>query len=232
MYDVREWRHVFKLDPNKEIDDELLERVCESNTDAVVVGGSDGVTLENVLDLLVRVRRYPVPCVLEVSSIEMVTPGFDLYFIPTVLNSTDSNWITGLHFEAMKEYGELMNPDELIVEGYCIANPDSKAAILTQAKKELDTEDIAAYARMTGHLLKLPVFYLEYSGMYGDITAVQKTADILRDTNTTFIYGGGIRTAEQAEEIGQYADVIVVGNSIYDMPEEALKTVEAVKNNV
>lgn len=229
MYDVCKWRHVFKLDPNKEIDDELLERVCESGTDAVVVGGSDGVTLENVLDLMVRVRRYPVPCVLEVSSIEMVTPGFDLYFIPTVLNSTDVSWITGLHYEAMIEYGELMNPDELVVEGYCIANPDSKAAKLTEVQTKLDAEGVAAYARMAGHLLKLPVFYLEYSGMYGDIAAVQKAANILRDSDTTFIYGGGIRTAEQAKEVGQYADVIVVGNAIYDFPEESLKTVAAVK---
>ena len=64
-----------------------LEKICESGTDAVIVGGTDGVTLENVLDLMARIRRYTVPCVLEVSSIETVTPGFDLYFIPTILNS-------------------------------------------------------------------------------------------------------------------------------------------------
>ena len=51
MYDFREWRHVFKLDPNKGISDEKLEKICESGTDAVMVGGTDGVTLENVLDL-------------------------------------------------------------------------------------------------------------------------------------------------------------------------------------
>lgn len=26
MYDFREWKHVFKLDPNKEISDEALEK--------------------------------------------------------------------------------------------------------------------------------------------------------------------------------------------------------------
>ena len=57
-----------------------LEKICESGTDAVIVGGTDGVTLENVLDLMARIRRYTVPCVLEVSSIETVTPGFDLIF--------------------------------------------------------------------------------------------------------------------------------------------------------
>jgi len=229
MYDVREWRHVFKLDPNKYIDDELLERVCESGTDAIVVGGSDGVTLDNVLDLMVRVRRFPLPCVLEVSSLNVVTPGFDLYFIPTVLNTNDADWIKGLHVEAMREYGELMDPAELVVEGYCIANPDCKAAKLTGVSKKPEADDIMAYARLTGHLWKLPVFYLEYSGMYGDIEAVQKAAEVLADTETVFFYGGGIKTAGQAKEIAQYADVVVVGNAVYEKPEEALKTVAAVQ---
>ncbi|TXK89569.1 geranylgeranylglyceryl/heptaprenylglyceryl phosphate synthase, partial [Parageobacillus sp. SY1] len=66
MYDIRQWRHVFKLDPNKEISDEQLERICESGTDAVIVGGTDDVTLENVLELLARIRRFSVPCVLEI----------------------------------------------------------------------------------------------------------------------------------------------------------------------
>ncbi|WP_309090150.1 heptaprenylglyceryl phosphate synthase [Domibacillus sp.] len=229
MYDVREWRHVFKLDPNKPIDDELLERVCESGTDAIVVGGSDGVTLDNVLDLMVRVRRFPLPCVLEVSSLEIVTPGFDLYLIPTVLNTNRAEWITGLHVEAMKEYGDLMDPDELIVEGYCIANPDCKAAKLTGVSEKPDTEGVIAYARLAGHLWKLPVFYLEYSGTYGDLEAVQQAGEVLKETETVFFYGGGIQTAQQAKEIGQYADVVVVGNAVYEKPEEALKTVAAVQ---
>ena len=68
MYDVREWRHVFKLDPNKRISDDHLERICESGTDAIIIGGTDGVTIEKILDLMARVRRYTVPCVLEISS--------------------------------------------------------------------------------------------------------------------------------------------------------------------
>lgn len=53
-----------------------------------MVGGSDDVTEDGVLDLLARVRRYSVPVILEVSTIESVTPGYDYFFIPTVLNST------------------------------------------------------------------------------------------------------------------------------------------------
>lgn len=223
MYDVKNWRHIFKLDPNKEIDDESLQKICESGTDAVVIGGSDGVTLENVLDLMARVRRYHVTCVLEVSTLESITPGFDLYFIPTVLNSNDVKWITGLHHHAIKEYGELMDWEEILVEGYCILNKACKAATLTNAETNLSDEDVIAYARMAEKMFHLPIFYLEYSGSFGDVSLVEKVKAELQET--VLFYGGGIETVAQAEQMAQIADVIVVGNVIYRDLAEALKTV-------
>lgn len=227
MYDFREWKHVFKLDPNKEITDEDLEKVCESGTDAILVGGTDGVTLENVLHLMARIRRYTVPCVLEVSSIETVTPGFDLYFIPSVLNSKNPDWMMGLHQKAVKEYGLLMNWDEVFVEGYCILNAECKAAQLTEANTTLDEEDVAAYAMVAEKMFNLPIFYLEYSGNYGDVSVVQAAKENLE--NTVLFYGGGITSACQASEIAQFADVVVVGNIVYDDLKAALETVKAVK---
>ncbi|MCQ6277027.1 heptaprenylglyceryl phosphate synthase [Bacillus sp. V3B] len=223
MYDVREWKHVFKLDPNKQIEDDQLEKICESGTDAVIIGGTDGVTLENVLDLMARVRRYTVPCILEISSIETVTPGFDLYFIPTVLNSRDSQWITGLHQQAVKEYGDLMNWEEFSFLGYCILNKECKAARLTNANTELSKEDIVAYGRVAEKMFHMPIFYLEYSGSYGDPTVVAEVKEKLE--NTVLFYGGGITNREQAVEMAEFADVIVVGNIIYDDLEKALQTV-------
>jgi putative glycerol-1-phosphate prenyltransferase len=228
MYDVREWRHAFKLDPNKEISDSDLERVCESGTSAIIIGGSDGVTLDNVLNLMSRVRRYTVPCVLEISNLESITPGFDLYFIPTVLNSTDVKWIKGIHHQAVKDYGVLMNWDEILVEGYCILNEDCKAAKMTSANANLDEDDVVAYAMMAENLFKIPIFYLEYSGKYGDVNLVKSAKRYLN--NTTLFYGGGIKNAAQAKEMGQFADVIVVGNALYENFGEALKTVKAVMN--
>lgn len=224
VYDVREWRHVFKLDPNRELSDENLERICESGTDAIIVGGTDGVTLEKVLDLMARIRRYTVPCVLEVSNIESITPGFDLYFIPSVLNSSDSGWMIGLHHQAVKEYGEVMNWDEILVQGYCIMNDECKAAKLTKANTNLKREDVKAYAMIAEEMFHMPIFYLEYSGTYGDPQVVASAKKSLK--STTLFYGGGIRTLKQASEMAAFADVIVVGNSIYENFEEALETIK------
>ncbi|MBB3907723.1 heptaprenylglyceryl phosphate synthase [Anoxybacillus rupiensis] len=230
MYDIHQWRHVFKLDPHKEISEEHLEQICESGTDAVIVGGTDHVTLENVLDLMARIRRFAVPCVLEISNIESVTPGFDLYFIPTVLNSRQTKWIVDLHHEAMKQFGELMNWDEMFMEGYCILNKNCKAAMLTEAKTELSDEDIVAYALIAEKMYQLPIFYLEYSGTYGNVETVRRVKEALH--HTRLFYGGGIESPEQAKEMAQYADTIVVGNAIYhDLP-KALETVKAVKREI
>ena len=227
MYDINEWKHVFKLDPNKVISDEDLEKICESGTDGIIVGGSDNITEDNVLNLMSRIRRYLIPCVLEVSTAESIIPGFDLYFIPTVLNSRSTKWMIDLHHEAVKEYGEIMNWDELIVEGYCILNPDCKAAALTDSNTNLSLDDVTAYARVAEKMYQLPIFYLEYSGMLGDLAVVEQTKKVL--TKTKLFYGGGITSAEEAKRFAQFADVVVVGNVIYTDLKAALKTVEAVK---
>ena len=224
--DFRTWRHAFKLDPAKPITDEQLERICESGTDAILIGGSDNVTLDNVFELLRRVRGYSLPIVLEVSAIEAIAPGFDFYFIPTVLNSDDPRWIKGLHHEAIREYGDILDWEELVPEGYCILNADCKAAALTKAKTDLASEDVLAYATMAEHFFRLPIFYMEYSGMYGDAGLVRQVKERL--TETRLFYGGGINSPEKAREMAQYADTIVVGNVIYENLENAIQTVQAV----
>lgn len=226
--DYLQWRHVFKIDPAKEISDEDLERVCESGTDVILVGGTDGVTLDNVLDILVRVRRFSVPVALEISNLESVTPGYDYYFIPSVLNSRDTKWVKDLHHQAIKEFGDIMVWEELVAEGYCVLNPDCKVAQVTGAETDLSEDDVIAYARMAEKYFKLPIFYMEYSGTYGEAALVASVKDVLEETK--LFYGGGITSAEQAAEMAKAADTVVVGNIIYEDLQAALKTVEAVKS--
>ena len=222
------WRHIFKLDPAKDISDTDLELICESGTDAIIVGGTDDVTLDGVLDLLVRIRRFSVPVALEISDVEALSPGYDYYFIPSVLNSTSTTWVKDLHHAALKEYGDIMDWNEIVTEGYVILNPDCKAAIATEAVATDDVEDIRAYARLAEKVFKLPILYLEYSGTYGDVTFVEAAKDVLEETK--LFYGGGITSPEQAAEMAQFADTVIVGNVVYDNLKAALKTVDAVKS--
>lgn len=225
---MNEWRHMFKLDPAKEISDEQLERLCESGTDAIIVGGTDDVTLDGVLDLLASIRRYSVPCVLEISGMDMITPGFDYYFIPMVMNSTEKKWMMDLQHEAIKEYKDIMDWTDILVEGYCILNEEAKAFQKASCRLP-DKDDVTAYAYMAENVFHLPVFYMEYSGAYGDPGLLE---DVKKELNETLLfYGGGIKNPAGAKEMKAHADAIVVGNSIYTDFEQALKTVQAVNDH-
>lgn len=224
---IQSWRHVFKLDPDKEISDDALDAVCMSGTDAIMVGGSTGVTYENTVDLLSRVRRYELPCVQEVSDLEAVVPGFDLYMVPMVLNTQDPTWIMGRHHEGIERYGYMIPWDLVVAEGYIVLNEQAAVAKLTGADTSIDANAAAAYAQIADKLMNLPIVYLEYSGTFGDMETVRTVRRSL--DNARLFYGGGITNAQQAVEAAASSDTIVVGNIIYDQLEQALETVKAVK---
>ncbi|WP_207953294.1 heptaprenylglyceryl phosphate synthase [Paenibacillus agricola] len=223
---MKQWKHTFKLDPDRELSDEHLERLCLSGTDGILVGGSSGVTFDNTVDLLARIRRYEVPCVLEISNQDAIVPGFDLFFVPIVLNAQDTQWIVGHHHQALREYGSLLDWSQVVAEGYIMMNGQSTAAQVTQANTHLDAKDVEAYARMADRLFHCPIVYIEYSGMFGDMGLVSRARGLLKDAR--LFYGGGIDGPDKAREAAGAADTIVVGNAVYDAFEQALATVKAV----
>lgn len=227
---LQSWRHVFKLDPDKSLSDEALEAVCMSGSDAIIVGGSSGVTYDKTVELLSRVRQFEIPCVLEVSDLEAVVPGFDLYLIPMVLNTARTDWLIGHHACAVEQYGYMIPWDMLVPEGYIVLNPDSTVAKLTDAVTGLEPSAASAYAQVADKLLRIPIVYVEYSGMFGDMELV---ADVRRSLgDAQLFYGGGITDAETAKRASAVCDTIVVGNVIYSNLQSALDTVQAVKGHL
>ncbi|MDW2886869.1 heptaprenylglyceryl phosphate synthase [Exiguobacterium artemiae] len=221
-----EWRHVFKLDPAKEIEEEVLQAVATSGTDAIIVGGTDDITLDATLDLLMRLRRYPVAVALEVSELEAATMGFDTYLTPSVLNSGTLEHVIEKQVEALEEVGHMLAHQDLVGEGYIVLNPDAKVARVTQAK-QLTDDRVVAYAQLADSVFRMPIIYLEYSGTYGDPALVASVKRVLKQGR--LFYGGGIDSAERAREMLTHADTIVVGNIIYDNLEAALATVAATR---
>lgn len=222
------WRHVFKLDPDRELTDEQLEAVCLSGSDAILVGGSSGVTYDNTVDLMSRIRRYELPCAQEVSTLDSVVPGFDLYLIPMVLNTDRAEWIVGHHRAGLESYGELIPWDMLAVEGYIVLNSDSTVARLTGADSGIDAGAAAACARLADKLMRLPIVYIEYSGTYGDLDLVREVRRVTDEASV--FYGGGVRDYATALAAAEVADTVVVGNIVYDDLPAALDTVRGVRD--
>lgn len=221
------WRHVFKLDPDREIPDEALEQVCLSGTDAIVVGGSSGITYDNTVELLARIRRFEVPCALELTGADSAVPGFDGYFVPMVLNAGSTEWLVGRQAEALAEYGAFMPWELTAGQAYLILNGECTAATVTEARTQLESDEVVAYSQLADRLWRAPVLYLEYSGMFGDMALVRRVRDSLQQAR--LFYGGGIATPEQARGAAESAHTIVVGNVIYSDLRAALATVGAVK---
>jgi putative glycerol-1-phosphate prenyltransferase len=153
-------------------------------------------------------------------------PGFDLFFIPIVLNARDPQWIVGHHHKALREYGAILDWQQVMTEGYIMLNGQSTAAQITEADTGLDEKDIEAYVRMADRLFHCPIVYLEYSGVFGDMSKVSRARDLLH--NARLFYGGGIDGPEKAKEAAQAAHTVVVGNVIYEQFEQAMATVQAV----
>ncbi|MDT0001880.1 heptaprenylglyceryl phosphate synthase [Listeria cossartiae subsp. cayugensis] len=215
-------KHLFKLDPAKNLPTNDLTKLIHSGTDGFIIGGTDNIQIEAVQNLYEALAETDLPIFLEVSDESMILPEAEQFLIPVVLNTENSQWTHGLHKELIKEVGDFIPWKRVTSEGYVILNKDAKVAHLTEAKTDLTDEDIVAYARLAENIFRLPIFYVEYSGMYGDPEVARKVSTVLDDTK--FWYGGGIRSKEQAAEMAKYADTIIVGNIIYEDLEKALET--------
>ncbi|MDD1699751.1 MAG: phosphoglycerol geranylgeranyltransferase [Methanoregula sp.] len=225
----KDWVHVTKLDPDKQLKPGEIDMIAASGTDALMLSGTLNVTTENLAALLKKVRTYNLPLVMEPAGPEAVLmQGIDYVFVPSVLNSTDVQWIVGKH-RAWVQLQKGKIPWETVVpEAYIVLNPDSSVGKVTKAVCNLKPVEVAAYTAVADHYFHFPVVYIEYSGTYGDPGIVKAASEAI--DKAVLYYGGGIDSAEKAAEMSKYADTIVVGNAVYDLGAAVLKaTVDAIQ---
>ncbi|MBN1454842.1 MAG: heptaprenylglyceryl phosphate synthase [Methanomicrobia archaeon] len=216
------WTHVTKLDPDKRISDVQLKRIVDSGTDALMISGTQNITDRKVGRLIEKLKAFDIPKILEPATPEAVLDDYvDFIFVPMVLNTSDLQWIVGKHKDWIQNYA--VKWDKVYAEAYIVLNSESAVAQLTRASTQLSLPEVVAYAKYAEKFLGIPIVYLEYSGKYGDPAVVKAVGEAL--TQGTLFYGGGISTHETALEMSRYADVIVVGNIIYDNFELYLETI-------
>ena len=224
-----EWDHILKIDPDKPlVEGETFADVCQTGTDAIEIGGTLGMTEDKMQRVVDACAEYDVPLYQEPSNPSVVidSPALDGYLIPTVFNSTDPFWMVGAHKEWVRiEDG--LDWDRTTTEAYIVMNPEASVAEYTEADCEQSAEDVGAFARVAEKMFGQEIVYVEYSGTFGDPEIVQAAADGLDDA--TLFYGGGIGDYDNAYEMGQYADVIVVGDLVHEVGCDAVRdTVEGV----
>jgi phosphoglycerol geranylgeranyltransferase len=211
-----DWNHILKLDPDKDlVEGETFEDVCATGTDAIEIGGTLGMTEENMREMIQACAEYDVPVYQEPSNPSVVvdSDALDGYLVPTVFNAGDIFWVTGAHKEWVRIEGGL-DWDRTTTEAYIVLNPEASVAEYTEANCDLTRDDVAAYAEVAEKMFGQEIVYVEYSGMLGDPETVQAAADALDEA--TLFYGGGIHDYESANLMGEHADVVVVGDLVHD----------------
>jgi phosphoglycerol geranylgeranyltransferase len=218
-----DWNHVLKLDPDKELPDGVTYGdLCATGTDAIEIGGTTGMTEENMTAVIEACAEHDVPLYQEPSSPDVVVDDDVLegYLVPTVFNAGSPFWITGAHKEWVRVGGDL-DWDRTWMEAYIVMNPDADVATYTQADCDLTDEDVASYAKIAERMFGQDIIYVEYSGMFGEERVVSAASDAL--TESTLFYGGGIHDYDSAYTMATHADVVVVGNLAYDEGVEAIE---------
>jgi phosphoglycerol geranylgeranyltransferase len=225
----KDWVHVTKLDPDKQLKPGDIDAIAASGTDALMLSGTLNVTRENLTVLLKQVKTYNLPLVMEPAGPEAVLlQGIDYVFVPSVMNTTDVQWIVGKHRAWVQLRKGKIPWDEVVPEAYIVLNPDSSVGKVTKAIFDLKPEEVAAYTSVADHYFHFPIVYIEYSGIYGDPEVVKAASEAV--DKSVLYYGGGINSAEKAARMSKYADTIVVGNAVYDQGAAVLKaTVDAVQ---
>jgi len=225
----KDWVHVTKLDPDKQLKPGDIEAIAASGTDALMLSGTLNVTQENLALLQKQVKAYDLPLVMEPAGPEAVLlQGINYVFVPSVMNTTDVQWLVGKHQSWVRMQKGRIPWDFIVPEAYIVLNPDSSVGRVTKAVAGLGADEAAAYATVADYYFHFPIVYIEYSGMYGNPAIVKAVSEAL--DKAVLYYGGGINSAEKAAEMSRYADTIVVGNAVYDQGAAVLKaTVDAIQ---
>jgi phosphoglycerol geranylgeranyltransferase len=225
----KDWVHVTKLDPDKQLKPGDIDAIAASGTDALMLSGTLNVTQENLAMLQKQLKAYDLPLVMEPAGPEAVLmQGIDYVFVPSVMNTTDVTWIVGKHQVWVQQQKGKIPWDCIVPEAYIVLNPNSSVGRVTKAVCDLKPEEVAAYVTVADRYFHFPIVYIEYSGTYGNPSVVKAASGAI--DKSILYYGGGINSAEKAAEMSKYADTIVVGNAIYDQGAAVLKaTVDAVQ---
>ncbi|MDG5759011.1 putative phosphoglycerol geranylgeranyltransferase [Natronococcus sp. A-GB1] len=222
-----DWNHILKLDPDKELPDGVtFGDLCATGTDAIEIGGTMGMTEENMTAVIDACAEHDVPLYQEPANPSVVVRNDALegYFIPTVFNAGSPFWITEAHKEWVRI--DTVDWERTTTEAYIVMNPEADVATLTEADCDLGADDVEAYAKVAERMFGQEIVYLEYSGMLGDEEIVEAASRGVDES--TLFYGGGIHDYDSAYGMAQYADVIVVGDLAHDEGVDALReTVEA-----
>lgn len=210
--------HMTLIDPAKQEPakaGEIAEIASKLGTDAIMVGGSTGVTQENLDDTIKAIKsKSGVPVIYFPSGANAMSPYADAIYFMSMLNSRTVRMVMREQIKGAPIVRKL--GIEPISMGYIIVAPGMKVGEVGEADViPRDDPKLAAAYALTAEYLGMQSVYLEAGSGAPQpvpddiIKAVRKTITI------PLIVGGGIRDAETAAKVKNAgADVVVTGTVV------------------
>lgn len=220
-------------DPAKHVKnsiEEIPRLVREWGIDAILVGGSLGISEIEVSSAISILREAGVPIILFPGNVNGISPAADAILFMSLLNSADPYYIIGAQVVGapiVKRYGL-----EALPTAYILMGSNTAVGHIGWARPipEEVPEVAAAYAT-AAELLGMRFIYLEGGSGAPKPVSPDVVRAVRKSTGLYIITGGGIREPETAIEILRAgSDAIVLGTILEKNPEKAWEIVKAVKS--
>lgn len=210
--------HIALLDPDKQPAEkagEMARHMKEAGTDAIFIGGSTGVTAQNLSETAVAIKEASgLPAILFPGNAEAISPDIDALLFMSMMNSSKLDWVMGAQVYAAPYIRKL--GIETIPMGYIVVEPGMKVGEVGKAMlvKRDDVRTAVSYA-LACEMFGMDLAYLEAGSGAGQPVPPEMIRAVKEAISIPLIVGGGIRTPEAAaaaREAG--ADIIVTGTLI------------------
>ncbi len=231
--DIGEKLHFTLIDPDKVSNivklEEVVNKMVEAGTDAFLVGGSLGITHEE-MDLVVNIlKKTGKPVILFPGNINCLSRYADAVLFMVLMNTLEPYYLMQIQVIAapiIAKYGL-----ETLPTGYIVVDQDTAVAhvgrIIPVPRNK--PEIIAAYA-LAGQMMGLKYIYLEAGSGASQPVPLEFPKIVKKYTDLIVIVGGGIRDPETARKMAEAgADIIVTGTIVEKNPELAAEIIKAIK---
>ena len=210
--------HMTLIDPDKQPPKESAEialRACRAGTDAIMVGGSTGVTQANLDETCVQIKKHcKLPVIYFPAGANAISNKCDAIYFMSMLNSRNVRNVTGEHAKGAPVIKRLgLEP---ISMGYVVVEPGMRVGEVGEADvvKRGDNDTLVGYA-LTAEFFGMDLLYLEAGSGAPEPVPLDMITAVRESVEMPLVLGGGIVTPEQAERIAAAgADIIVTGTLV------------------
>ncbi|MEF8875002.1 MAG: geranylgeranylglyceryl/heptaprenylglyceryl phosphate synthase [Candidatus Thermoplasmatota archaeon] len=215
--------HMGLIDPDEQSPEESADlglALEVAGSDAVMVGGSTGITQEK-LDRTVKTmkKKIELPIIHFPTEAGAISPHVDAIYFMSMLNSEDLNKVIGEQVRAapyIKKTGIQPLP-----MGYVVVEPGMAVGEVGNADPipRDDPKKVVSFG-LAAQYLGMKLLYLEAGSGAPDPVPIEMVKSCKENIDIPLIVGGGIREPEQAVKLARSgADIIVTGTVLEESSE-------------